>query len=237
MPEMRQKSTSRINSKGEIVLSYYEVIFVKKALFCNIANTLANMSLAYLLPALSTHMVRDAPIMNPALFGVMMVFSAFAYAGQNPVTQKLLKKKSRRTIISMGWVIFSSALLMGLLDPGSRFNIAGKAVFLCVLMILYGWGLGMTLTPIVPEIQESITAYYGAKGVKFDKDQMLNYSSGFYVSFNAMGYCLGPATSSQLMNIYIFQGVVMIMLGICVYFIVIYITVCGLNDSEEEISF
>jgi MFS family permease len=108
------------------------------------------MAFSFILPALSTHMVRDTPYVPPAIFGIMMALAAFAYGGQLPLCNKLLETKSKRNVIFYGIILCMISLTLCLVDPGETATL--KSVYFSLFMVIFGIGLGFTLTPMMPEI-------------------------------------------------------------------------------------
>jgi MFS family permease len=113
-------------------------------------------------------MVRDRPYVSPAVFGLMMTSSAAAYACQLPLCFKLLETKSRRYVMYIGWIIFCISQLIFVVDPGNGITSFTKGFLYTLAMMIFGFGYGMIVTPMLPEIQDSVCNYYNKKNIKFD---------------------------------------------------------------------
>lgn len=154
MTETVSEAAEEIDTRPK--LKFSEIMFVKKSFFANGANLVGNMFLAYNLPTYSTHMVRDEPSCNAAVFGIMMAVSAIFFALQQPFSTRLIVKLSRRWVMYIGLVLLTISGVVMAFDFGAPIGVGAKAGFSILGMSILGFGLGFVLIPGFPEVLNAI---------------------------------------------------------------------------------
>ena len=93
--------------------------------------------------------------------------------------------------------------------------------------IIFGKGLGMYASPLLPEITEIMQKELDSQGVKYDKDDLFNTTSGYFIMFMAVGQAIGPFSSSQINNEYKFGVTMWILIAFSTAYLLTYAAVCG----------
>jgi len=118
------------------------MFFVKNAFFAYCCNSIGKAAVGFCLPTYSTHMVKDEPKLNAALFGVMLGAVTFFYTLQVPFSKKLIAKLSRRWVTYIGLVLMCFGDTVMALDPGSYLGKGGKMGINIIGMSVFAYGLG-----------------------------------------------------------------------------------------------
>lgn len=184
--------------EDKVRLGVKEILGPKRALFGFMSQIISQFVLGYALPTYSTHMVKAEPTCNAAVFGLIFATGAFTFAAQMPLSSYIIKNHSRRYVVYFGFLFMACACPIMGYDPGAVMigTIGAKIAFTTLGMCLIGFGYGMVQLPIFPEILEAAELNAKAKGINYDEKDLQNNASGYFQAGIAIGWMLGPLTSS-----------------------------------------
>lgn len=121
----------------------------------------------------------------------------------------------------MGYFILGVACF--LVGPSKLFGIYNSPAFILFGLAIMGFGAGMIVIPVLPEMIECIEY----KHMDFDDDHLHNVISGLFIAFQGIGETLGPVLGSVLEDQFGFRSA-LDFAGILVFvFMVFYFLTCG----------
>lgn len=187
------------------------------------AHFVAFIAIDYSIPVMSNHL--NVIKFTPEFFSVFLAINAFWCAAQVYFMDKLLKVWNRRSVIYLGAFILILGMVLFNVD---HFNKNGTyKAWVMIGGVCQGFGVSMYVTPLLPEIMDSIQESLKTQEIEYDEEDLFNSVSGYFIMFMALGQVLGPLLSSQINHEFNSVVTVWMVVAVCSIYLLIYVAVCG----------
>jgi MFS family permease len=137
----------------------------------------------------------------------------------------LTQRMRKRGIILIGFLLIAMAQAM-IGGSDFLFQFQKQPVFIFIGLCFIGLSAGMVTIPVLPEMLESIEDD-SELSHKYDMEQVANFISGMFVTYQSIGEAIGPMISSTIAEYYSFTvsqeffAIVLLIFSFC------YFSFCG----------
>lgn len=161
-------------------------------------------------------------------FGYQAVFIGFSfavptliYATTSPLIYVITSNMKKSGVICIGYMIV--CLSFFLIGPSQLLGIYNSPSITVVGLAIMGFGCGMIIIPIMPDMIESVEERYPT----IDEQELHNNISGLFIAFQGIGETSGPIMGSVFESFYGFRLAQDYMGLIVLFFLILYFVFCG----------
>lgn len=139
-----------------------------------LSQILVYMTVTFLQPTLSLHLEKRD--FTPVFIGMAFAIPTLIYASTSPMVYVLTARIKKSGVIFIGYLISSAAMF--LIGPSLLFGFPDSTSLTMVGLCLMGFGAGMIIIPVLPDMIESTEERYPG----IDMDKLHNNISGLFIS-------------------------------------------------------